>query len=405
MQRASSLLKKQQDPNCQVVSISRKGSVIAYENEFPSALVTSSDFSRFKADACIKVVELITWCGDDMVLPTGGALGCAPLSGEGFVVVREYPTADNTFNKGVEPVTWLHEFGHTRGMLHNISDYLSVMAPGLTPDNSSISPTECATYRGISRDLTAAIAQDIQPGKPYALPAQARKQSQVQLPVEQFVKQIITGSYPVEQAKTYSGEVKKIESMLLNPEFASHRNNIIALLGVVGTPETIPILEKVIETPVVGKPTQADIYARLAAPLAIGAIANRYKLPEVDYKVLRQASNPSYWAERLAPATQEVTHQSTSTTPLLPANGVQSNTERLDKKDVTSLSRALSTQSYKGYAITGSSSVTSVLKQDRVNNANAAIPAHKQKEREGIIKEAITLNELSKKSGALATYD
>jgi hypothetical protein len=218
--------------------------------------------------------------------------------------------------------------------------------------------------------------------------------------VEEFVKQAFPSGLPVEQAKLYAGEQKKVEEMLLDPKFAPYRHNMIGLLGVIGAPETIPLLKHVIETPVVGPPTDADIAARLAAPIAIGTIANRFNLPEKDIDILKKSAAPDYWSRQLAPAMLS----SGNAMPSLPANEKSSASKPLDQSDIDALSRELAIQSYRGYAISGSMDVHEKLQQDKEGTANAALPARVQKERMSIINEAIRLNETSREKGALELF-
>jgi hypothetical protein len=285
------------------------------------------------------------------------------------------------------------------------------MNAGIGPDHSQIVAVECRTYE---KGRVAAAASGPNAATPDVLPAEAASAAQptsraarTPIPVEDFVKHVYYGSFPIDEAKAYSADVKKVESMLVDPKFAPYRPNIVALLGVIGTPETLPILKTIIETPVVGRPTDADIYARLAAPIAIGAIAARYHLPEKDVALLRQASDPNYWRDRLAPAT----HLSVNASPSienraasLPANGEQSRTDPLSQKSVDSLSRDLSINSVRGYAITGSLAVQNKLEEDRKANANAAIPESAEKQRASVIDQAIKLNEMSRQQGVFATY-
>ena len=54
----------------------------------------------------VKMVNDINWCGGPVV----GVIGCAPVPGTSFVVVR--------FVADQEGILWTHEFGHNKGLLH-----------------------------------------------------------------------------------------------------------------------------------------------------------------------------------------------------------------------------------------------------------------------------------------------
>lgn len=401
LDRATRLLGNQSQTTCRNTSLVRSGTLTSYQNTLPGSLSSRQDFDQFTANGCVKVVERITWCGDGTVLPAGGALGCAPVPGQGLAVIREYPGADATFNVGVEPVTWLHEFGHTLGLPHNVADNLDVMAAGIGTGNNRIDTTECGVYSGApAAAMAGAIAATPTAGLPQ--PAQAATEAPG-AKVEDFVKQPLIAGFPVDQAKTYAADLPKVEKLLSDPAYTSYRPNIIALLGVIGKPETtLELLKSILLAPFGSKPTTADIYSRLAAPIAVGAIANRYSLPETDFAILKQASDPKYWETLVAKGQGQIEASKTG----LPANGPQTGPRQLDDADVKLLVQDLAKQSYRGYALTGSAAVQEKLKQDLQGNAKAgaAVPAPVQKAREAQINEAIKLNEKSRDLGALSTY-
>ncbi|MCA1373584.1 MULTISPECIES: hypothetical protein [unclassified Bradyrhizobium] len=376
---------------CQGVRLSRQGNVAPYdETVLPRSLSLESDFAKFTADACVKVVERIIWCGG--LVP--GALGCAPVPGQGLVVVRRVLGLAENFNRDVEPITWLHELGHTRGLQHNMQDNLSVMAPGLSPTNRSINDNECTVYASA---VPAAGAAPLAAATP--MPAEATRQmAQVtglksnsldtsRVPVEDFVKQTFLHNPPLEVLRRYEGDLKKVEGMLLDPHFSAYRNNIIVLLGAIGNKETIPLLTKIIDANVSPENSEADVAARLAAPLAMGTIANRYGLSEKDIAILRDASQAAFWEQRLTSAKN-------------PAAGSRG----LDDDDVRGLSRDLAIQSTRGYAISGSPEVRSKLEEKQAGTAAAALPEPIRKEQLLIINEALKLNQISKDSGAYSTF-
>ena len=82
----------------------------------------------------VKVVKEINWCGS--LVP--GILGCAPIPGNSFVVVR---TSENT-----EGIVWLHEFGHNKGLPHrNVAHAIMRSFVGLT--HRRMNAVECLAYR------------------------------------------------------------------------------------------------------------------------------------------------------------------------------------------------------------------------------------------------------------------
>jgi hypothetical protein len=376
---------------CQGVRLSRQGTVAPFdESVFPRSLAFESEFPKFIADACVKVVERIIWCGG--LVP--GALGCAPVPGQGIVVVRRVLGLTDDFNRDVEPVTWLHEFGHTRGLQHNELDRLSVMAPGLGPTNRSINDNECtimASALPVAGAAPLAAAMPMPAGGMIQL-AQAtgvtpQSSEPARMPVEEFVKQTFLHNPPLEKLKQYEGDREKVQEMLVDPKFSAYRSNIIVLLGAIGNKETLPLLTKIIDTNISPDKTEVDIGARLATPLAMGTIANRNNLPEKDISILRSASQQGFWEERL-------------TLVRAPSAG----SKGLDDDDVRALSRDLAIQSTRGYAISGSDEVRSKLQEEHAGTASAALPEPVRQQQLSIINDALKLNKVSKEMGAYATF-
>lgn len=376
--------------SCQGVKLSRQGNVAPFdESVFPRSLALESEFPKFTGDACVKVVERIIWCGG--LVP--GALGCAPVPGQGLVVVRRVLGLTDGFNRDVEPVTWLHEFGHTRGLQHNVLDSLSVMAPGLGPTNRSINDNECTI---LASTVSAAGAAPLAAATPMPAGgiielAQATgvtpQSAEPRVPVEEFVKQTFLHNPPLEKLKQYEGDLEKVQQMLFDPKFSAYRSNIIVLLGAIGNKDTIALLAKIVDTNISPDKTDVDIGARLATPLAMGTIANRNNLPEKDIAILRSASQQGFWEERLKLVRA-------------PSPG----SKGLDDDDVRALSRDLAIQSTRGYAISGSEEVRSKLQEEHAGTVSAALPEPVRQEQLSIINDALKLNKTSKEMGAYATF-
>ena len=422
--RANAVLQKQGNAACAKLVLTRKSPTTTYGSDLPDSVISELDFQRFeKAGDGIYVVKRITWCGDD-VLSTGGALGCASMSGRAIVVIRHFDGLDDDFNSGVEPITWLHELGHLLGLAHNDVDASDIMAPGLDPGSIKINSEECQAFGGEIRLSGDGSVPTAAKPKKRILPSQSGSErvmlaqvpiaesvksdspsTPMKVPLEQFIKQQSTAGISQSRALQYSSEVRLAEQMLVTPQYAPYRSKIIALLGLIGTPETVALLQKIVETPVVSAPTEMDIQSRLAALIAIGTIANRYQLPEHDFDVLRQAVKPTYWEVRLAPAVAGATVSQTDGVPTLPANDPNQTSKghALDQDDIRSLSRALSIQAYRGYALTGSLAVQSKLYKDRTMNGQAAIPKALKEERDSVINEALRLNAVSRAAGAVTT--
>jgi hypothetical protein len=409
---ATTVLQKTGDNSCNAVQLIRQGGVKSYgATDYPLALTGRSDFEKFTKDACIKLVDFITWCGDQTILPEGGALGCAPISGKGIVAVRVYPDSAVTAeeDKAMEPLTWLHEYGHNLGLEHS-QDAFDVMTPNIQPSSDRVSTGECKTFGSVvpanPKPGTAGTAAGGVPATSLvrALPAQASGSSpangETELPLVEFVKREARGSTWLAHAQTYSGQVAEVEAMLTDTKFDSYRNKIIALLGVIGTPQTIPLLQRVIETPLNPRPSRVDQLARFAAPLAIGSIASRYKLPETDFHFLRDASHTSYWETRVFKGDWEEPSPES-----LPANGAPppENVPAATPLQLSTLSKVLATQAARGYALSGNSQARNNLIQD-TQASMAAVPATAKKQQQDDLKGLLLLNKKSAEQGALAAY-
>ncbi len=367
----------QANPNCAKASLVRSGAVVPYDTEMPGSLGSSSDFNKLNAQPCVKVVQRITWC--DGLNLSGGFLGCTQVVSRSVVLVRTFPGLAPDVNKGTEPVTWLHELGHTLGLVHNEVDANDVMSPGISPTTVQIAKNECATYAGLptvtaatknlSGKKAAAIPKLIMPadGAPTAT-------AQSPVPLEEFVKRPF-GKAQIPAAEGYKGDVRKAEQMLFDPAFENYRNNIAGLLAIIGTPDSVPVLEKFIRTPIIGTTSSADVLARFAALTSIGAIANRYKLSDDKVAILREAQNPTFWAPLVQPENAE---------------------HKIDDSDAATLSRDLSFQSTQAYGITGSKKAADFLKSAKKDLSNAAVPEEVRQNRNDALDQAIRLNAVSK---------
>jgi hypothetical protein len=240
---------------CANIILRRKDSVTSYDDaDLRRTVGASTDFAKLVSTPCVKIVQRITWCGSPIL--EGGALGCSPIPGSAMVVVKTYDGLPQVFNSGVEPVAWLHEFGHNLRIEHNTVDKFAVMWPGIGPEYVNISNEECAKFSGtqwVAANGNANSATAPLQSVPRVLPAE-QSTSQVgdtRLPLEEFVKRPIKGGQ-IAAASSHRGEVKKAEQLVFDPTFADYKNNIVGLLAVIGTPDTIPVLEKLIRTPLTG---------------------------------------------------------------------------------------------------------------------------------------------------------
>jgi hypothetical protein len=380
--RATTVLHEQAYPACQAVAMSREGPVASLAADLPDQIITSEDFRRVIANHCVNVVRKILWCGEKLALK-GGALGCAPILGEGAAVVRTYDNMPEKDEHSVEPITWLHELGHNHGLVHS-GTARDVMYIGLASSTNRISAPECAIYDGVMR---AQGHSRIDVGEPAAPP---RPNGRVPEPMYAFVKRASTGPFPVDEAKAYGGQEQQALALLDDPAFEPYQSSVVALLGVIGTRTAIPRLTHMLFDLVSTSTRESHVDALLAAPIAIGAIANRYRLPPRDFDILREAAKPGYWKQRVVLANPAKT-------------GIGGLTpEQVDQRRVDDLVRELSSQTLKGYALTGHAGLDLTFEANSSQIAIAKqISSSEKSDRIAQIRDALSLHSISRSLGAL----
>jgi hypothetical protein len=399
---ASQILSNQASSSCTSVSVKDDGTLRSYTNEYPPTLNSPDDFNRFTRDDCVKVVERVLWCGDK-VRVTGGALGCAGIGGHGIVVIRGFFDRSSAENQATEPVTWLHELGHTAGIQHNLTGIRDVMFPAIGSASRTIAANECTSY------LTPVPGDGTPNGVGESVDSEFDDQNTAapHNSVEEFVKAIPAGSFPVKEAQTYKANLDQAIGLLGRTDLSNYRPNIVALLGVIGEPSTISVLERIMRAPLGQRPAEADFYVRLAAPIAIGAIANRYQLPAEKFEVLKQGLDPKFWEPLVSPATSAVP---SSTSESLPANGPQTREKPLSTRFAAALVSDLVSQTYRGYALTGSKEAAAELDK-RLHAPQAVVPPGDDEAARFILSEksrvrdAQALQQKSAREGALSTYN
>jgi hypothetical protein len=246
----------------------------------------------------------------------------------------------------------------------------------------SVSPAEIAAEAARPKEeRSAASIPNVLPADGGSPPLAVNSETQ---PIEDFVKRPF-GKPQVDEAAAYKDQAKRLEQMLFDPKFAEYKNNIVGILSVVGTPDTIPVLQDILKTPVNGGADGPDALAHFAALTAIGTIANRFKLDDNKVQILKAAQDPKFWEQVVQPAETW-------------------STSKLDDGDVQSLTRDLSIQSVHSYALTGTKAALEYLKSLKKDAANAAMPEPARQERNEVLEQAIKLNDVSSKKGALSAF-
>jgi hypothetical protein len=380
--RATGILAATKQPKCDIVTLTRAGSVSLYDvSQLPSTLGSKDAFDKLTGEPCVKVVQRITWCAGLSI--AGYTLGCSPTPGKVMVVVRKLPGYDDAFNRGVEPVTWLHEFGHNQGLNHNFTDPSDVMYYIISSNNKTISPSECAVYAGLgpkivgtpSAATAAPVIQPAEAGDEKSQVADGNATSSL----TGFVKQPFTKN-SIGQARSFQNQTKQVEQLLSNPEFEPYKPNIIAMLGVIGTSDTIPMLTDFIKTPIVGPPDGPEVLSRFTALTAIATIANRLKLPENSFAILKAAMDPNFWGNYIRRSDDRA--------------------NKMSQSDAQTLAEDLSAHAIQSYALTGSEAAAAYLREQK-ENINKTFMAAERDKRASAIDDAIQLNAESRSKGAL----
>ena len=116
------------------VQFTRRGNVTAFMVG-DGSIDSAAEFNEVVAlPGHVKVVNQINWCSGIGF----NIIGCAPVPGNSFVVVR--------FTANQEGILWAHEYGHTRGLSHNTS-VDAVMNRTITTARVMVSSAECAAFR------------------------------------------------------------------------------------------------------------------------------------------------------------------------------------------------------------------------------------------------------------------
>jgi hypothetical protein len=218
----------------------------------------------------VKVVNQINWCGG--LIP--GVIGCAPVPGTSFVVVR--------FTPSLEGILWLHEFGHNKGLPHR-NDVNAVMAPSIAASRRHVNQAECDAFR--AQPAVAAVAFTI-------LPAEAQEMPQ---DVRDFVRQIYFHGVPFEQARQFGeDDLAVLEQMLQDPAEEPYWQTIVVTMGMIGEPEAAGPLIEFITEPTEGQLSPDHYRAKTNAVMSLGYLVNLGESQEaLDF--LTEAARPAFW--------------------------------------------------------------------------------------------------------------
>lgn len=218
----------------------------------------------------VHVVNDIAVCGSATLAPNLTIIGCSDTPGTCEEVVR----LDTTV---LEESLWMHEYGHTKGLLHRTGANL-LMNPILGgADQFVVSADECST-------MTVSSAMERTSGPP--TPAGD---------IRQFVRRLYYHGLPLQEARAFSpSAVAILLKMLDDPADAEYWPNVVAAIGMLGDDGVVDPLLAFLRRRSESAP-HATFRAKLQVPLTFGYIVHERK-SERALALLEQGVNPATWS-------------------------------------------------------------------------------------------------------------
>ena len=199
----------------------------------------------------IHVVNAINWCGD----PGTGIIGCAPIGGGDFVVVRFTPSMEGTL--------WAHEFGHNQGLRHR-NGRNNIMNPFITPTAHRVNAAERGRFlQNISSPQGG-------------LGAGFAASSGGNTDVETFVRRHYFDGVPyAEAAKFSSKDLPRLKAVLNNRRDKQYWANAAGVIGAIGGDDAADTLIKFVERNNKAELDGSAFRAGLSAVVGLGYSANK----------------------------------------------------------------------------------------------------------------------------------
>lgn len=276
----------------------RDGSVTV--NNAPTEINSQADFNAvIGAPGYAKVVEEINWCGE--LLPN--VIGCAPVPGDSFAVVR--------FTGNAEGILWAHEYGHTVGLSHT-SGASRVMRGTINTANDEVTSDECISFvskynpdwpnapqveGGDSRHPALLAALGGRSATGVSIDGHLdHEMGPLPADVAEFVRQTYIHGTPMSAALRYRGSdaARRLEAMLLDPAERAHHGNIVAVLGAVGDARSATILRDYLLARAQLEVDGAQRRVLTATLMGLGYLAHSVR-DGTALQTLLQASDPSFW--------------------------------------------------------------------------------------------------------------
>ena len=237
-----------------------------------------------------KVVNSINWCSG----LTPNVIGCAPVPGNSFAVVR--------FTTNQEGILWAHEFGHTVGLPHR-NGPTTVMNSFISTSQLEINASECIDF------VSLAINNPLNPKTGAAGGASgASKDGRVvvdgELPHDinpktslmQFVRQVHPHGTPMRFAMNFVGsrEIPELVAMLQDPKEAQSWGTIAAVLGMIGDERQTATLVEFIQKQMRQAPDRDGVRPLTAALMGLGYQVNQTG-DRNALNFLAAASSSKFW--------------------------------------------------------------------------------------------------------------
>jgi len=247
----------------------------------PGVINEQADFlALFQEPGYVKVVSAINWCGDF----GPNIIGCAPIPGNTFAVVRIAPELEGSL--------WAHEFGHTVGLEHR-NDNRAVMRGTLGSNTREVNSDECEQFlEKVNLDYyntgAAAVAASAQrsAGEAFAAPSGQSLSFDAEVlsmnvepqigSILDFVRQIYPHGTPMEALAAFEGDAQlpALRAMLADSADAAFWGNVVVALGMLGDASDVSLLIQFANAEAT-RPDDAGLVNASAALMALGYLANR----------------------------------------------------------------------------------------------------------------------------------
>jgi hypothetical protein len=223
----------------------------------------------------IYIVNQILFCGGSKPSPGFVFIGCSDTPGGCMILART--------DEDEEPVLWMHEYGHNRGLNHRNNNF-AVMHPTIETDHRRVNAAERDAYQGVVRFMSPAEDETPQPTAGL-------------LDVRDFVRQKFIHGVPYEEAKRYPVDlVPELLRMLPDLQEERYWSNIVATICIIGDPRATQALIEFIREGE-GRLSRRAYDAKSVAVMDLGFLIREsgVERAELAFEYLRAGLNPETW--------------------------------------------------------------------------------------------------------------